>query len=550
MYIGQYLSHQKIKALNLVKLLLTCTILYSGTLFAQLVEDDFEGNGNINSWYGDDCGMDNNFSNPLTQGLNTSAKVLKYTDTGGTYANVQFDIQGNFSMASQAVFSLKLYVPSSGITGNQNNQVSLKLQDGNLPAAWSTQCEIIKPIVLDQWQEITFDFANDPYINLDAGSPAPTGRTDFNRVVIQVNGENNNDQVVAYLDDFLYNGPTGSGGGGVFNQLVWADEFDGTGMIDTSKWFQQTLLPLGNSWYNGEVQHYTDRLDNARLDSGYLHIIAKKETYTDQGHTKQYTSARLNSKFAFTYGRVEVRAKMPQGLGTWPAIWTLGKNINEPGAYWTSMYGTVGWPACGEIDIIEHWGHNPNVVQSALHTPSSSGATVNKASLNMADVFNTFHIYEMEWTEDEIRFSVDGNNFYTYAPSPKDPQNWPFTADQFILLNVAMQANVDPNFVESPMIIDYVRVYEEGPATSNVRPVESKFQILPNPFKDSFQVKVPEQMLGGELKVYSLKGDLLFKSPVQDREMTLSIDGLTEGVYLISIQGKFGEWTEKLVKTQ
>ena len=151
-----------------------------------------------------------------------------------------------------------------------------------------------------------------------------------------------------------------------FNTLVWADEFSGNGMIDTSKWHHQTLLPNGNSWWNGEQQHYTNRITNSYQNNGLLSIVAIKEVFTDQGITKNYTSARLNSKFAFTYGRVEVRAKLPSGAGTWPAIWTLGKNITENGGYWYSSYGTTNWPACGEIDIMEHWGHNPNYVQSEI----------------------------------------------------------------------------------------------------------------------------------------------------------------------------------------
>ena len=133
------------------------------------------------------------------------------------------------------------------------------------------------------------------------------------------------------------------------------------------------------SWYNGELQHYTDRIENSYVQNGHLYLVAKNETFTDQGVTKNYTSARLNSKFAFTYGRIEVRASLPIGEGTWPAIWMLGKNISEPGAYWeTQGFGTTSWPACGEIDIMEHWGSDQDYVQSALHTPSSSGNTVNK----------------------------------------------------------------------------------------------------------------------------------------------------------------------------
>ncbi len=248
-----------------------------------------------------------------------------------------------------------------------------------------------------------------------------------------------------------------------YQQLVWSDEFDGSGAINSSKWHHQTQLPNGTSWYNGELQHYTDREENAYLADGHLHIRAIAEPYMDQGQLKQYTSARLNSKYAFTYGRVEVRAKLPQGPGTWPAIWTLGKNIAEPGGYWYDEYGEVPWPACGEIDIMEHWGTNPNYVSSAIHTPSSHGNTVNLGGTMLGDVFNTFHIYEMEWTPESITFRVDGNEIYVYEPSVKNDATWPFDEEQYLLLNVAINPDITAAFSESEMVIDYVRVYAEGP---------------------------------------------------------------------------------------
>ena len=427
----------------------------------QSVQDDFEGNGTISSWYGDDCGIDLSFLNPHAQGLNTSSSVMRYNDYGGQFSNVGFDLDENLDLTINHTFSLKIYIESTSLTGIQNNQISLKLQDGTLGAPWETQCEIIKNITLNQWVEVSFDFGNDPYINFNPGSINPVLRTDFNRVLLQINGENNNDLVVAFIDDLHYDGTVGSCS--AFNNLVWSDEFDGNGAVDASKWFHQTLLPNGWGWFNGELQHYTDREDNSYVEDGFLHIVAKDETYTDQGVTKEFTSARLNSKFAFTYGRVETRAKMPFGVGTWPAIWMLGKNINEAGAYWqTQGFGTTAWPACGEIDILEHWGSNQNYVQSALHTPSSSGATVNHGGTMSNDVSNTFHIYAMEWTEDKIDFSVDGFIYYTYQPNPQNMSTWPFIADQFILLNVAIQNSIASSFTESDMVLDYIRVYQEG----------------------------------------------------------------------------------------
>ena len=242
--------------------------------------------------------------------------------------------------------------------------------------------------------------------------------------------------------------------------LVWSDEFNGTGAINTSNWFQQTQLPAGNSWYNGELQHYTNRQANSYESNGSLNLVAKKETFTDQGQTKQYTSARLNSKFSFKYGRVEVRAKLPSGAGTWPAIWMLGKNIIEPGAYWSATFGTQSWPACGEVDIMEHWGTNQNYVQSAMHTPSSYGGTVNLGGQTVATASSQFHVYSLDWTSEKMVFSVDNVVHYTYNPPVKNASTWPFDAEQYILLNVAIQSSIISNFTQVAMEVDYVRVYQ------------------------------------------------------------------------------------------
>ena len=245
-----------------------------------------------------------------------------------------------------------------------------------------------------------------------------------------------------------------------FTNLVWSDEFNTNGAANTANWYLQTQLPDGVNWYNGEAQHYTNRQVNSSVNNGILSITAKKETFTDQGQTKQYTSARLNSKYAFKYGRVEVRAKLPTGVGTWPAIWMLGKNVIEPGAYWSATNGTVNWPACGEVDIMEHWGNNQNYVQSALHTPSSYGGTVNLGGQTIATASTQFHIYTLEWTPVKMVFSVDGIVHYTYNPAVKDASTWPFDAEQYIILNVAMQPSIDPSFTQSTMEVDYVRVYQ------------------------------------------------------------------------------------------
>ena len=230
--------------------------------------------------------------------------------------------------------------------------------------------------------------------------------------------------------------------------------------VDESKWFHQTVLPNGNSWHNQEQQHYTNRIDNAYVSDGLLKIKAKKESFKDQGVVKQYTSARLNSKFAFTYGRVEVRAKLPKGHGTWPAIWMLSKNISEAGAYFeTQGFGNQPWPDCGEIDILEHWGKKQNHAQSAVHTRSSFGNTINLGGQRVPTISSEFHIYTLDWTAEKLVFSVDGKQHYTYNPTIKNQATWPFDTPQYVLLNFAIEKVIDADFTQATFDIDYVRIY-------------------------------------------------------------------------------------------
>ncbi len=527
-------------------ILLVFFFLLSTCFYGQTVQDDFEGSGNITTWFGDNCGLNTSLVNPFQQGINNSSTVLEYSDTGGQYANVRFDVATNFDLTTYNTFKLKIYVPTIGLTGSQTNQISLKLQDGTLGAPWSTQSEIIKPIVLDQWHEVTFDFENDNYINLDGGSPPPITRTDFNRVVIQINGENNYDHVLGYLDDILQVEATADP---VFDNLVWSDDFDGTGAISSTNWHHQTQLPNGTSWYNSEIQHYTNRTDNSYVSDGTLKIVAKKETFSDQGQTKDYTSARLNSKFAFTNGRVEVRAKLPFGVGTWPAIWALGKNVNEDGGYWDIQgFGTTGWPACGEIDIMEHWGTNQNFVQSAMHTPSSSGNTVNKGGQTISTASTAFHVYTLDWFEDKMVFKVDGVEHYTYEPTIRNSSTWPFEDDQYILFNVAILPSiVGTGFTESAMEIDYVRVYQES-ALSVSDLNKNDIKIFPNPVVDTLNIDLPTDLKGSKATIYSISGKEVTSFAQKETSFILDVSNFQTGIYFIRFQKDGKVTTFKILK--
>lgn len=238
---------------------------------------------------------------------------------------------------------------------------------------------------------------------------------------------------------------------GDMTTLIWSTEFDEVGAPCTSNWNLETIPPNNGSWWNDEQQFYTDRIENSIVEDGVLKIIAKKEQFSG----KQYTSARMTTQnlFEFQYGKVEVRAKLPSSAGTWPAIWMLGAN-----------FSSIGWPNCGEIDIMEQKGWDKSKISAALHNQSSSGNTVNFREVDAPTSTTSFHVYSMNWTPDEISFAIDDNVYYTYSPEIQTEANWPYDSPQFILLNVAMGGvlggEIPDNFTESMMEIDYVRVYQ------------------------------------------------------------------------------------------
>ena len=230
-------------------------------------------------------------------------------------------------------------------------------------------------------------------------------------------------------------------------KLVWSDEFNKDGAPDSSAW----TYDLGNGqdgWGNQELQSYTRDAENVQVKDGVLKITALKTN-------GEWTSARLKSqgRKSFRYGKIVFRAKLPTGVGTWPALWLLGEKVS-----------TMGWPSCGEIDVMEHVGRNPGVVQAALHTPSSHGDTKDKASTAVSAFDSEFHDYELQWTEEKLQFLVDGKVFYTYAPSERNASTWPYDSPFYLIMNVAIGGGlggpVESTLQRATMEIDYVRVYE------------------------------------------------------------------------------------------
>jgi beta-glucanase (GH16 family) len=262
-------------------------------------------------------------------------------------------------------------------------------------------------------------------------------------------------------------------------KLVWSDEFEKAGAPDTAKWDYELGFIR-----NHEQQFYTKaRKENARVENGILVIEARKEKYRDprlappaEGNETSkprarrsreeanYTSASLNTrgKAAWAHGRIEIRAKLPSGRGTWPAFWTLGTNI-----------GQVGWPRCGEIDIMEHVGFDPGVVHANIHTRKYNHAmnTGKGARISVADVSTKFHVYAVEWDPEKMDFFIDGQKYFTYHNEGTGTDVWPYNKDQYLILNIAIggdwggQKGIDDSIFPQRCYVDYVRVYQKPPAS-------------------------------------------------------------------------------------
>lgn len=232
-------------------------------------------------------------------------------------------------------------------------------------------------------------------------------------------------------------------------RLVWSDEFDGSGALDASKWKFQTG---GGGWGNGEHQHYTDRLDNVRRENGVLVIEARREDY--QGDT--FTSGRVNTKPGWQYGRVEVRAKMPGGVGTWPAIWMMPVK---------PKHSDVEWPDNGELDILEHVGRDPDKILSCFYTKNFNwmNDTGKTKVEELATATTRFHVYAFEWDENEAAYFIDGRKWHSFPNPGTGYEDWPFDQAYYLILNQAMGGfggDVDPELQSAKYLIDYVRVYQ------------------------------------------------------------------------------------------
>lgn len=360
-------------------------------------------------------------------------------------------IQTYYSLAGLYTVSLKI----SDANGNSDTtSTTIEIPEDDLLVSFSAEVDESDPNLLNLSNTTTgnYDIATWKYRNRelvnekDITAYLPfAGRYDI-ELVIEKNGYQFSSirSITISQDDPQY-----------FNklELTWSDEFEGPD-INMADW---TFETGATGWGNNELQNYTNGA-NASINDGILILTATKINNSVQVGSYNSTRMVTKNKEEFTYGRIEIRAKLPSGRGIWPAIWMLGSNISQ-----------VDWPACGEIDIMEYVGYEPDVIHSTIHTPSGFNADGSGSSKTLTTAEEEFHVYGILWTERKIVFYTDSpsNVTHTYAPFAKTDENWPFDLPQFFIMNIAVGGNwggaqgIDNSIFPQTMEVDYVRVYQE-----------------------------------------------------------------------------------------
>ncbi len=324
--------------------------------------------------------------------------------------------------------------------------------------------------------------------------------------------------------------------------LIWSDEFTNT-TIDMSNWSFETGTGVGG-WGNNELEYYTNRPENATISNGKLLIIARKEPFSGSN----YTSARMKTqgKKSWTYGKIEAKIKFPNGNGIWPAFWMLGDNITQ-----------VGWPQCGEIDIMEHVNSDPQI-HGTIHWYNNSYAYYGgDTTANLSQ----YHVYGIEWDQNGIAWFLDGNKYWEANISNNINGTNEFHAPFFILLNMAVggnwPGNPDPgtNFPDT-LFVDYVRVYQKSTiAVNSSAKQDAVITLFPDPATENITLNMDNTAEGEhEIKVFDVMGKLcfqrsIFSSGAEAINLPIPLDKFNPGVFFITIRNKQGIVCRRFVKT-
>jgi len=311
--------------------------------------------------------------------------------------------------------------------------------------------------------------------------------------------------------------------------LVYSDEFDGT-TLDLNKWNIQVGYAA-----NQEKEYYTDGTNNIRVENGNLIITAKKENYVAD---RNYSSGRIYSKSKgyIKYGKVEARISVPSGAGTWPAFWMMPQS---------SVYGS--WPKSGEIDIMEHIGSNPTMTSHAVHTALKNGSIGNNwfTKVYKDSMENKFHIYSIEWDQDQILFFIDNIQTATlYRNFTDTSTGWPFDQEFYVILNLAiggtMGGTINDAIFNNPveLKVDYVRLYQLNTAVDELQ--DTHIQVYPTHFSDEINIKADYP---NNIKLFNTLGKIVYEKEIKGNE-TINATNIPRGIYLLKTDNK----TIKLIK--
>lgn len=315
--------------------------------------------------------------------------------------------------------------------------------------------------------------------------------------------------------------------------LVWADEFNYSGLPDNAKWVYEVGLIR-----NHELQYYTDqRLENCKVENGSLLIIGKKESYKGSN----YTSACITTenKYNFKYGKIEARIKLPKGQGMWPAFWMLGQNIHK-----------VGWPQCGEVDIMEQIndeGKNHGTMHWYNDGHKKHGATI------PCDV-QQYHVYSIEWNENAIKWFLDGTKYWEGNIKDSINSTGEFHKPFYLMLNLAIGGSWpgspdSTTLFPDTMSVDYVRVYQEKTSSISYNPASKTIQLTPNPTNDILTITIPQMYRNSDLRIIDMKGTECINKHIDDAVTQLAVGHLTNGIYFLKFRKDILSITQKFVKS-
>lgn len=314
--------------------------------------------------------------------------------------------------------------------------------------------------------------------------------------------------------------------------LVWSDEFNSS-PLDSKNWVFETG---GGGWGNNELENYTNREDNATIENGNLEIIAKNETF----ESNNYTSARIKTFGLqyWTYGKIEARIKIPVGQGIWPAFWVMGENITD-----------VGWPKCGEIDIMEHI-NNENLNHGTMHW-DNNGQTADYGRPVTCDE-SKYHTYTLQWDKNSLKWLLDDNKYWEGSIADNVNSTEEFHKPFFILLNMAVGGNWPGNpdnttTFPDTMFVDYVRVYQASTGIQNEENKKNTFNINPNPANDKLFLE--SNVLNGENKfqIINLFGQVIFSDKIL-KQKTVDLSNFEKATYFIRFVSGNTVETKKFVK--